>query len=78
MAGYNLIIKAETVEDAEYYVDDWLSVPATASSSLGYDEIMVSIVTTTDLTDDLNTWQNETKPSNGRPFGHGALIWWKV
>lgn len=80
MPGYNLIVKARDVYDAQEAVDGWLSLPrktAISMASLGYNEVIVSVTLDEDLTDVLNEWMNETRPRDGGPFGDGSLIWWK-
>lgn len=74
--GYNLIVKADGIEDAAAHVDEWLSVPVERGTLLGYGEVMVSIETDADLTAGLHKWHAETRPADG-PYPPGALIWWK-
>lgn len=75
MAGYNLIIKAESVEDAKLYADDYLSMPLDAAVDLGYNQIMATVVTDENLDATLNQWMADYNYPDGVAIG--GLVWWK-
>lgn len=78
MAGYNLIVKADSVDEARKYVDENLSIPIVSGSDLGYAEIMVSINADEDLTRPLNDWLTRSRyVERGQPLPKGALVWWQ-
>ena len=78
MTSYNLIVKAENAEDAAAAVDDWLSMPVEQSTSLGYGEYMVNVVSDdVNFTRYLENWKRDTSPEqNGGTFASDALLSW--
>ena len=76
MNGYNLIVKANTTDEAIQHVNEVLSIPATSASPLGYGEVIVSVHADRDLTTPLNEWLIATRPGDDAPFPPGALIHW--
>jgi len=75
--SYNIILKAESIEEADEHIDEWLSTRSVSAAVLGYGEVMATIVTMSDYGKYLAGWLTATRPIEGRPFPPGALLWYK-
>jgi len=77
--GYNLIVKAETVEEATTYINEWLSVPVeqTSACRVGYGEVIAAVYSDDDLSEQLAAWREASRAKRDidDKFTPGALVW---
>jgi hypothetical protein len=79
MAKYNLIVKADTIGEAERHVDEHLSIPLASARALGYNQVIVTVEGDPDvLTAKLHEWHRTTRPDEEKRFAPGSLIWWQA